>query len=126
MTREETKKCIEVMKHFEDGGEVQILVYDYGGRQEWEDCSNPDWNWDYHTYRKKPQPMKVTEEEMELMSSSRIFWAKDKETGKVDCFFNRALHYFGDTHYILNPDTMEWEDWDANADSRHHYNGVQP
>ena len=114
------------MQYFEDGGEVQILVYDYGGRQEWEDCSNPDWNWDYHTYRKKPQSMKVTEEEMELMSSSRIFWAKDKETGKVDCFFNRALHYFGDTHYILNPDTMEWEDWDANADSRHNYNGGQP
>ena len=116
MTREETKKAIEVMKHFEDGGEVQILVYDYGGRQEWEDFPNPDWNWDYHTYRIKPQSMKVTEEEMELMSSSRIFWAKDKETGKVDCFFNRALHYFGDTHYILNPDTMEWEDWDANAE----------
>ena len=63
MTREETKKAIEVMQAYVDGGEVQILVYDYGGRQEWEDCPNPDWNWDYHTYRKKPQPMKVTEEE---------------------------------------------------------------
>ena len=72
MTREETKKAIEVMQHFENGGEVQILVYDYGGRQEWEDCPNPDWDWDYHTYRKKPQPMKVTEEEKEIISKGFI------------------------------------------------------
>ena len=126
MTREETRKARIVMQHFEDGGEVQILVHDYDGRQEWEDCPNPDWNWDYHTYRIKPQSMKVTEEEKEIISKPPIFWAKHKETGKVDCFFNRALHYFGDTHYILNPDTMEWEDRDANADSRHNYNGGQP
>ena len=78
MTREETKKCIEVMQHFENGGEVQILVYDYGGRQEWEDCSNPDWNWDYHTYRIKPQIMKVTEEEKEIISKPPIFSYKHK------------------------------------------------
>ena len=84
MTREETKKCIEVMKHFEDGGEVQILVYDYGGRQEWEDCSNPDWNWDYHTYRKKPQSMKVTEEEKKIINRT-IYWTKYKDTGNISC-----------------------------------------
>ena len=111
MTREETKKAIEVMQHFANGGEVQILVYDYGGRQEWEDCPNPDWNWDYHTYRKKPQPMKVTEEEKEIISKPPIFWAKHKETGEINSHFGHAIKSFKKDHYILNSETMEWEDW---------------
>ena len=125
MTREETKKAIEVMQHFENGGEVQILVYDYGGRQEWEDCPNPDWNWDYHTYRIKPQPMKVTEEEKKIIGRSLI-WTKCKKTGHVDYYLTNEIDSYRNKFYILNPDTMEWEDWDANADSRHHYNGGQP
>ena len=121
MTREETKKCIEVMKHFEDGGEVQILVYDYGGRQEWEDFPNPDWNWDYHTYRIKPQLMKVTEEEMKEMQG---IWVKLKDSDGIA--FVKPWTINKENYYILNSETMEWEDWDANADSRHHYNGDQP
>ena len=125
MTREETKKCIEVMKHFEDGGEVQILVYDYGGRQEWEDCSNPDWNWDYHTYRKKPQSMKVTEEEKKIINRT-IYWTKYKDTGNISYRYAKtAIEPNGE--YILNPNTMEWEDWSEDTERlRHHYNGGQP
>ena len=124
MTREETKKAIEVMQHFENGGEVQILVYDYGGRQEWEDCSNPDWNWDYHTYRIKPQPMKVTEEEKKIINRT-IYWTKYKDTGNISYRYAKTAIEPND-EYILNSETMEWEDWDANADSRHNYNGGQP
>ena len=125
MTREETKKCIEVMQYFEDGGEVQILVYDYGGRQEWEDCSNPDWNWDYHTYRKKPQSMKVTEEEKKIINRT-IYWTKYKDTGNISCRYAKtAIEPNGE--YILNPNTMEWEDWSEDTERlRHHYNGGQP
>ena len=125
MTREDTKKCIEVMKHFEDGGEVQILVYDYGGRQEWEDCSNPDWNWDYHTYRKKPQSMKVTEEEKKIINRT-IYWTKYKDTGNISYRYAKtAIEPNGE--YILNPNTMEWEDWSEDTERlRHHYNGGQP
>ena len=125
MTREETKKAIEVMQHFENGGEVQILVYDYGGRQEWEDCSNPDWNWDYHTYRKKPQSMKVTEEEKKIINRT-IYWTKYKDTGNISCRYAKtAIEPNGE--YILNPNTMEWEDWSEDTERlRHHYNGGQP
>ena len=111
MTREETKKCIEVMQYFEDGGEVQILVYDYDERQEWEDFPNPDWNWDYHTYRIKPQSMKVTQEEKKIISKPPIFWAKHKETGEINSHFGHAIKSFKKDHYILNSKTMEWEDW---------------
>ena len=126
MTREETKKEIEVMQHFENGGEVQILVYDYGGRQEWEDCPNPDWNWDYHTYRIKPQPMKVTEEEKKIIGRSLI-WTKCKKTGHVDYYLTNEIDSYRNKFYILNSDTMEWQDWSENAERlKHHYNGGQP
>ena len=110
MTREETKKCIEVMQYFEDGGEVQILVYDHGGRQEWEDFPNPDWNWDYHTYRIKPQSMKVTEEEKKIIGRSLI-WTKCKKTGHVDYYLTNEIDSYRNKFYILNSDTMEWQDW---------------
>ena len=127
MTREETKKCIEVMQAYVDGKTVGYMRNDGNGTLFFSESKSPAWNWFHENYIVKPQPMKVTEEEMELMSSNRIFWAKDKETGKIDCFFNRALHYFGDTHYILNPDTMEWEDRNEDADAlKHFYNGGQP
>ena len=126
MTREETKKCIEVMQYFEDGGEVQILVYDYGGRQEWEDCPNPDWNWDYHTYRIKPQSMKVTKEEKKIIGRSLI-WTKCKKTGHVDYYLTNEIDSYRNKFYILNSDTMEWQDWSENAERlKHHYNGGQP
>ena len=126
MTREETKKCIEVMQYFEDGGEVQILVYDYDGRQEWEVFPNPDWNWDYHTYRKKPQPLKVTEEEKEIISKTLI-WVKSKVTGNVGYYDSVALDTCRAKFLILNSETMEWEDWNEDADAlKHFYNGGQP
>ena len=110
MTREETKKCIEVMKHFEDGGEVQILVHDYGGRQEWEDWPNPDWNWDYHTYRKKPQPMKVTEEERILLQiKGRII--KAKNSNYITIVNDGDVELLRNEFYFLNKETQEWEDW---------------
>ena len=110
MTREETKKCIEVMQHFENGGEVQILVYNYGGRQEWEDCSNPDWNWDYHTYRIKPQPMKVTEEEKILLKMIGKV-AKTKDSNYITIINNGNPEALKNNFYFLNIETQEWEDW---------------
>ena len=126
MTREDTKKCIEVMKHFEDGGEVQILVYDYGGRQEWEDCPNPDWNWDYHTYRIKPQPMKVTEEEKILLKMIGKV-AKAKDSNYITIINNGNPEALKNNFYFLNIETQEWEDWSEDTERlRHHYNGGQP
>ena len=126
MTREETKKCIEVMKHFEDGGEVQILVYDYGGRQEWEDFPNPDWNWDYHTYRIKPQSMKVTEEERILLQiKGRII--KAKNSNYITIVNDGDVELLRNEFYFLNKETQEWEDWSEDADAlKHFYNGGQP
>ena len=125
MTREETRKARIVMQHFEDGGEVEVIARD-DKDDKWQVTSNPTWNWAREDYRIKPQIMKVTEEEKEIISKPPIFWAKHKETGEINSHFGHAIKSFKKDHYILNSETMEWEDWDANADSRHHYNGGQP
>ena len=125
MTREETRKARIVMQHFEDDGEVEVIARD-DKDDKWQVTSNPTWNWAREDYRIKPQIMKVTEEEKEIISKPPIFWAKHKETGEINSHFGHAIKSFKKDHYILNSETMEWEDWDANADSRHHYNGGQP
>lgn len=52
MTKEETKKCIEVMQAYVDGKEIQ---FDHGG--EWVDVK-PDWTWGGipKRYRIKSEP----------------------------------------------------------------------
>ena len=66
MTREETKKCRIVMQHFEDGGEIEVINPN-DEKDNWEITYYPMWNWDLFEYRIKPVPMKVTEEEKELI-----------------------------------------------------------
>ena len=108
MTREETKKCIEVMQAYVDGGEIEELV---SKDSDWWSVQNPDWNWDYHTYRIKPQLMKVTEEEMKEMQG---IWVKLKDSDGIA--FVKPWTINKENYYILNSETMEWEDWDANAE----------
>lgn len=110
MTREETKECIKVMQRYVDGGMVGHHRKDEYGKSYFVESKDPAWNWFHETYIARPKSIKVTEEEKELMSNKRIFWAKNKNTGTVDCYFNHVLHYFNDAYFILNPETMEWED----------------
>ena len=126
MTREETKKCIEIMQAYVDGKTVGYMRNDEKGNLFFSESESPAWNWFHENYIVKPQPMKVTQEEKEIISKLPIFWAKHKETGEINSHFGHAIKSFKKDHYILNSETMEWEDWDANADSRHHYNGGQP
>lgn len=109
MTREETKKAIEVMQHFEDGGEIEVIKRS-DKKAKWEKTLSPLWDWHTFDYRIK-KSMKVTEEEKEIISKPPIFWAKHKETGEINSYFGHAIESFKKDHYILNRDTMEWEDW---------------
>ena len=97
------------MQHFEDGGEVEVIARD-DKDDKWQVTSNPTWNWAREDYRIKPQIMKVTEEEKEIISKPPIFWAKHKETGEINSHFGHAIKSFKKDHYILNSETMEWED----------------
>ena len=124
MTREETKKCIEIMQAYVDGKTVGYMRNDGNGTLFFSESKSPAWNWFHENYIVKPQSMKVTEEEKKIINRT-IYWIKYKDTGNISCRYAKtAIEPNGE--YILNPDTMEWEDWDANADSRHHYNGGQP
>ena len=126
MTREETKKCIEVMQAYVDGKTVGYMRNDGNGTLFFSESKSPAWNWFHENYIVKPQSMKVTQEEKEIISKLPIFWAKHKETGEINSHLGHAIKSFKKDHYILNSETMEWEDWSEDADSRHHYNGGQP
>ena len=76
MTREETKKAIEVMQAYVDGKEIERR-WVAKEEDEWRSTETPNWFWNTHDYRIKPQPMKVTEEEKERME--RV-WVKLKGT----------------------------------------------
>lgn len=58
MNREETREAAEVMLHFANGGEVELIEStDPWGR--WVEDSSPDWDWDTCKYRKAPpKPVK--------------------------------------------------------------------
>ncbi|MBQ0073990.1 MAG: hypothetical protein KBT34_07325 [Prevotella sp.] len=50
MTKEETKKAIEVMQAYVDGKQIQSLVSSVGEKEEWKDLNDtnntPQWYWD--------------------------------------------------------------------------------
>ena len=126
MTREETKKCIEVMQAYVDGKEIERR-WVAEREEEWRSVETPNWFWNTHDYRVKPKNLKVTEEEKEIINNPPIFWAKHKETGEINSHFGHAIESFKKDHYILNPTTMEWEDRSKDTERlKHHYNGGQP
>ena len=106
MTREETIKCIEVMQAYVDGEEIEELV---SKDSDWRSVQNPEWDWDFNDYRKKPQSMKVTEEEKKIIGRSLI-WTKCKKTGHVDYYLTNEIDSYRNKFYILNSDTMEWQE----------------
>ncbi len=49
-----TKEMIEVMQHFENGGEAQYYSPTFG----WSVASSPTWNWETTDFRKVGTPIK--------------------------------------------------------------------
>ena len=54
MNREETKKAIEVMQAYVDGKTIQVYDDDH---LTWIDSIGPAWNWNFGSYRVKPEPL---------------------------------------------------------------------
>ena len=46
------KEMIEVMEHYENGGEVEFITKGYIGTR-WETVTLPSWDWSYFDYRIK-------------------------------------------------------------------------
>jgi len=108
MTREETKEAIKVMQHYVDGGMVGHYRKDGCGNSYFVESKDPAWNWFHETYIARPKKMKVTEEEKLEMNG---IWVKGKVVGIIS-FMSKAFLQSPmiSNYYILNPDTMEWED----------------
>ena len=109
MTREETKKCIEVMQAYVDGKTVGYMRNDGNGNLFFSESKSPAWNWFHENYIVKPQSMKVTEEEKKIINRT-IYWTKYKDTGNISYRYAKTAIEPND-EYILNSETMEWEDW---------------
>lgn len=125
MTREETKKAIEVMQAYVDGKKIECR-WKAEEEDEWRGSEYPLWLWDTRDYRIKPQPMKVTEEEKKFMEQ---IWLKNKQTGHVYAVLDKK-HInddFIDNHYFLDPDKQEWIEIESDSKERLrcHYNGGQ-
>lgn len=50
----DTRKLIEIMQHFVDGGRIEVSVGKVNMKTDtvvWEECRSPTWNWLTHNYR---------------------------------------------------------------------------
>lgn len=121
MTREETKKCIEIMQAYVDGKTVGCMRNDGNGNLYFSESESPAWNWFHSNYVIKPQSMKVTEEEKILLKMiGKVVKAKDSNyitiinNGNPEALKN---NFYGSPEalkknfYFLNVETQEWEDW---------------
>ena len=110
MTREETKKCIEVMQAYVDGKTVGYMRNDGNGNLFFNESKSPAWNWFHENYIVKPQPMKVTEEEKILLKMIGKV-AKAKDSNYITIINNGNPEALKNNFYFLNIETQEWEDW---------------
>jgi len=102
MTREETKKCIEIMQHFADGGDV-------ANNRNGELLEHPQWVWMDNPNEYKKIHSRVTEEETERIT--KLAWFKDLD-GKIYCSnIDTVPKDLGIK--IYNRGHMYWEDWSS-------------
>ena len=78
------KEMIEVMQHFDNGGEVEIKTK---RSDDWGEVTTPSWNWFEYDYRIKKPKQKVTIEKW-LMQSTIDKEYRIIETSLVDTVVN--------------------------------------
>ena len=54
MTKDDTKKAIEIMQAYVDGKTIQVYDEDHST---WVDSIGPAWHWGFSSYRVKPEPL---------------------------------------------------------------------
>ena len=112
MTREETRKAIEVMQHFANGGEVEVYYYD--GFGDWRDIDDPEWDWRNFEYRiAKPEPVSIPITEAQKSLLLPIIWIRDREENIVGWRKGVGEVSMSDKKefLFLNPITKCWEEW---------------
>lgn len=121
MTREETKKCIEVMRAFLEGKEIQMYSH---VSKKWEDNPNPSFQWGYCDYRIKPEEeiniFPASEKELEAIKRLGLIYKYRIESGndyrilyKQDLIELSHLDNWHKDKLIYNPQTNCWESWDT-------------
>lgn len=110
MTREETKKAIEVMQGYVHG---KGLEYKWRSQNIWQTLKGvPLWNWHDLDYRIKPQQVSIpaTEEELEIIGRG-VLWCRNKKNPNRMGWIILDDTPNKNEWYIFNPDTKCWEDW---------------
>lgn len=54
-----TREKIAIMRHYENGGEIEVRVARFTKDAIWISASGPTWNWYNNSYRIKPEPKMI-------------------------------------------------------------------
>lgn len=74
MTREETKRAVEVMNAYINGKEIEYK----NAICDWESTNSPCWNWDSLDYRVKPQSQYVPYDDVSEVQRDK--WVRHKDS----------------------------------------------
>lgn len=113
MTREQTKKAIEVMQAFVDG---KTIIADSEVSNKTYDVENPIWNWcdDINTYRVKPQPKYVPYDDVsEVQREKWVMYKNGNYLYPITCVdIKEKIIRIGNAWYTLQEvfDDFEYED----------------
>ena len=97
---------IEVMKHFENGGEVEFWSTD---TKTWIDAEPPRWNWGSCKYRKKPKPVELLYEHWYNLGGQLYVDDRLRTNPEAQHYFlvKNTMEY-GKTGRWFNPKTKEF------------------
>lgn len=88
-----TEEMIAVMQAYEDGEKIELRSF---GRNYWELCNNPVWNWDEHEYR-----IAVTQDSIDWSHVHKDFnWMARDTTGEAWLFSTKPNHN-GEVWYTI-------------------------
>ena len=94
------KQKIEVMQHFEGGGEIQYGLLTNG---DWFDTVCPLWDWHHADYRIKPKPVELLYEWW--IENDNVFVDTSLATEKYVEFHYGGYKGYGKTGRWFNPAT---------------------
>ena len=99
---------IEVMKHYESGGNIDFRPTSKLDINKWEECLCPLWNWHSYEYRIKPKSVELLYEWWYISNiDGRIFTTTHLQSEKEANYnFNTYVH--GKTGRWFNPETKEF------------------
>lgn len=100
---------IEVMKHYESGGDVEWAALEHPDEFKYHEGVEPVWNWQEYVYRIKPKPVELLYEWWYItQSGSNMQFGSSIETEESAKIGYRDMKSYGKTGRYFNPETKEF------------------